>query len=63
MRGMEKTGGYQRIESVKYFVKDVDKYYNYHRKKDPQEGLKEKVGMVVSLSAFFAGMELIKENK
>ena len=48
--------GYQGVESVEYFIEDIDKYYNHHGKKDPQEGLKEKVGMVVSLSAFFAGM-------
>ncbi|MBL7131571.1 MAG: hypothetical protein ISS45_09265 [Candidatus Omnitrophica bacterium] len=51
-----KKAGYQKIESVEYFVEDVDKYYNHHGKKDPEEGLKEKVGLVVSLSAFFAGM-------
>jgi len=49
--------GYQKIESIKYFVEDVDKYYNHHGQKDPKEGLKEKVGLVVSLSAFFAGIE------
>ena len=48
--------GYKKIESIKYFVEDVDKYYNHHGQKDPEEGLKEKVGLVVSLSAFFAGM-------
>ena len=48
--------GYKKIESIKYFVEDVDKYYNHHGQKDPKEGLKEKVGLVVSLSAFFAGM-------
>ena len=50
--------GYQRIESVEYFIEDIDKYYNYHREKDPEEGLKEKVGLVVSLSGFFAGMKM-----
>lgn len=49
--------GYQRIESIEYFVEDVDKYYNHHGQKNPKEGLKEKVGLVVSLSAFFGGME------
>ena len=49
--------GYQEIESVKYFIEDVDKYYNHHGQKDPEEGLKEKVGLVLSLSAFFGGME------
>ena len=48
--------GYKRILSVDYFVEDIDKYYNHHGKKNPEEGLKEKVGLVVSLSAFFAGM-------
>ena len=48
--------GYQKIESVEYFIADVDKYYNHHGKKDPEEGLKEKVGLVVSLAAFFAGI-------
>jgi len=55
-----KKAGYQKIESVEYFVEDVDKYYNHHGQKDPEEGLKEKVGLVVSLSAFFAGMERVK---
>ena len=49
--------GYQEIESVEYFIEDVDKYYNHHGKKDQEEGLKEKVGLVMSLSAFFAGMK------
>ena len=49
--------GYQKIESIKYFVEDVDKYYNHHDQKDLKEGLKEKVGLVVSLSAFFCGVE------
>ena len=49
--------GYQKIESIKYFVEDIDKYYNHHGQKNPKEGLKEKVGLVVSLSAFFAGLE------
>jgi len=51
-----KKAGYQKIESIKYFVEDVDKYYNHHGQKNPKEGLKEKVGLVVSLSAFFGGM-------
>lgn len=55
--------GYQKIESIKYFVEDVDKYYNHHGKKDPEEGLKEKVGLVVSLSAFFAGVEMSMSMK
>jgi len=54
-----RKAGYQNIESVEYFVEDVDKYYNYHGKKDPEEGLKEKVGLVVSLVAFFGGMERV----
>jgi len=49
--------GYQGVESVEYFIEDIDKYYNHHGQKDPEEGLKEKVGLVVSLSAFFAGRE------
>jgi len=49
--------GYQMIESIKYFVEDVDKYYNHHGQKDPKDGLKEKVGLVLSMSAFFAGIE------
>lgn len=49
--------GYQKIESVEYFIEDVDKYYSHHGKKDPEKGLKEKVGLVLSLSAFFAGIE------
>ena len=52
-----KKAGYQRVESTEYFIEDVDKYYNHHGKKNPEEGLKEKVGSVVSLSAFFAGMK------
>lgn len=46
--------GYQRIESIKYFVEDVDKCYNHHGQKDPKKGLRGKVGLVLSLSAFFA---------
>ena len=53
-----KKAGYQKIESIKYFVEDVDKYYNHHGQKNPKEGLEEKVGLVVSLSAFFAGIEI-----
>ena len=56
-----KQTGYQKIESVEYFVKDVDKYYNHHGKKDPKEGLKAKVGLVVSLAAFFAGMDKLQK--
>lgn len=52
-----RKAGYQNIESVKYFVEDIDKCYNHHRQKESREGLKEKAGLVVSLSAFFAGME------
>ena len=44
------------VGSVEYFIADVDKYYNHPGKKDPEEGLKEKAGLVVSLAAFFAGM-------
>jgi len=51
-----KKEGYQRIKSIEYFVEDVDSYYFHHGKKNPEEGLKEKVGLVVSLSAFFAEM-------
>ena len=53
--------GYQKIESIEYFIEDIDKYYNHHGQKDPEEGLKEKVGLVVSLSAFFAGIERSRE--
>ncbi|MFH1575868.1 MAG: hypothetical protein ABIB55_02915, partial [Candidatus Nealsonbacteria bacterium] len=49
--------GYQKIESAEYFIEDVDKYYNHHGQKDSKEDLTEKVGLVVSLSAFFAGIE------
>ena len=49
--------GYQGIESIEYFVEDIDKYYNHHGQKHPKEGLKEKVGLVLSMSAFFAGIE------
>jgi len=51
--------GYQKIESIKYFVEDVDKYYNHYEQKDQEEGLKGKVGLVVSLSAFFGGIEKV----
>lgn len=50
--------GYQKIESTEYFIEDVDKYYNHHRKREPEESMKEKVGLVVSLSAFFTGIEM-----
>ena len=49
--------GYRKIESIKYFIEDVDKYYAHHGQKDPKESLKEKVGLVLSISAFFSGME------
>ena len=48
--------GYQKIESIEYFIEDVDKYYNHYKQKDTKEGLKEKVGLVLSLVAFFTGM-------
>lgn len=48
--------GYKNIESAEYFVEDIDKFYNHHMQKDPQKA-KEKVGLTLSLSAFFAGME------
>jgi len=48
--------GYQKIESIEYFIEDVDKYYNHYKQKDPKEDLKEKVGLVLSLAAFFTGM-------
>ena len=51
-----RKAGYQKIESVEYFIEDIDKYYNHHRQKDPEKGLETKVGLVMSLSAFFAGM-------
>ena len=54
--GAWEKAGYQRIESVEYFVEDVDKYYTHHGENDPKEGLKEKIGLTLSLSAFFAGM-------
>jgi len=49
--------GYQKIESIKYFIEDVDKYYNHYKQKGTKEGLKEKVGLVVCLSAFFYEIE------
>jgi hypothetical protein len=54
--------GYQGIESVDYFVEDIDKYYNHHGQKDPEKGLETKVGLVLSLSAFFAGMEISQKK-
>jgi len=38
----------------------VGKHYNHHEKKSPKEGLKGKVGLVVSLVAFL-GAELKKK--
>lgn len=52
---------YQRIESVDYFMEDVDKYYRHSKQGNPKE-LETKVGLVLSLSAFFAGMEGGKEE-
>jgi len=54
--------GYRKIESIKYFIEDVDKYYNHHGQKDPKESLKEKVGLVLSISAFFAGIKIPQEQ-
>jgi len=53
--------GYQDIESVEYFVEDIDKYYRHHEQKNPKEGLKTKVGLVLGLSAFFSGIEILQE--
>lgn len=50
------TAGYQNIETAEYFIEDVDEYYNYHVMKNPGEITKSKVGLVLSLSAFFAGL-------
>ena len=49
--------GYQEVKSAEYFVKDIDKYYSHHKRGNAKEGEKAKVGMVVSLAAFFVGME------
>ena len=50
-----RRAGYRNIESVEYFIEDIDEYYSHYEKEDPKE-LKTKVGLVVSLAAFFAGM-------
>ena len=42
-------------------MEDVDKYYRHSKQGNPKE-LETKVGLVLSLSAFFAGMEGGKEE-
>ena len=51
-----REAGYQKIESIEYFIKDIDKYYRHFEQKNSEEGIKTKVGLVLSLSAFFSGM-------
>ena len=51
--------GYQRIEPVEYFIEDIDKYYRHFEQKNPGEGTEAKAGLVLSLSAFFSGIEII----
>ncbi len=48
--------GYKNIATAEYLVEEVDKYYNYHLQKNPPKAKEEKVGLTLSLSAFFAGM-------
>lgn len=45
--------GYQKIESIEYFVEDIDKYYRHCGQKNSEEEIKTKVGLVLSLSVFF----------
>ena len=49
---------YQRIESIEYFIEDIDKYYRHFEQKNPEEGMTAKVGLLLSLSAFFSGIEV-----
>lgn len=51
------TAGYKNIASAEYLIEQIDKYYDYFLQKDSQKAKKEKVGLQLSLSAFFAGME------
>jgi len=43
------------IESIDYFVEDIDKFYNHHLQKEEDSNVK--AGFVLSMSAFFAGIE------
>lgn len=52
-----REAGYQKIESIEYFIEDIDKYYHHFKQKNPEVETKEKVGLVLSLSAFFSGIE------
>ncbi len=53
-----RKAGYQRIEPVEYFIKDIDEYYRHFEQKNPKEGIESKAGLVLSLSAFFSGIEI-----
>ena len=52
---------YQRIESIKYFIEDIDEYYRHFEQKNSGEGMTKKVGLVLSISAFFSGIEIMVE--
>lgn len=49
--------GYQKIKSIEYFVEDIDKYFRYFGQKNFEEEMKAKVGLMLSLSAFFQGLK------
>ena len=52
-----RKAGYQRIESIEYFIEDIDKYFRHFEQKNPEEAPESKAGMVLSLSAFFSGID------
>ena len=49
---------YQRIESIEYFIEDIDKYYRHFEQKNSEGVMEAKVGLLLSLSAFFPGIEV-----
>lgn len=49
--------GYQRIPLPDFLVKSIDEHYQHFIETGDTQGLKAKVGLTMSIGAFFAGME------
>ncbi|MBU1091800.1 MAG: hypothetical protein ABIK21_08570 [bacterium] len=56
-RGAWLAAGYENIESVDYFIEDMNLHYVSQLEKNPQKPKDEKVGLALCLSAFFSGMK------
>ena len=54
-----RKAGYQRIGYIEYFIEDIDEYYRHFELDNFGEGIEAKAGLVLSLSAFFSGIEII----